>query len=233
MSEWWTYTLSDFLLFSPKTYERLLERYNAAVWPAQIAALLLGALILVLIRRPSPARSRVVAGLLAALWVWVAIAFQLRRYATINWAAKYFGWAFLLEAGLLLAIGLASSLLFGSARAAAVRAGTVLYLFALAIEPILGAAAKGPSRAEVFGVLPDPTAIGTLGLLAAARGRGRTLLMIVPALWCLTGGLTLLALKDAGFWIPPLLAVAAIVVAFADSRARGRASSEAPASVGA
>ena len=42
MSEWWTYTLSDFLLFSPRTYYRLFEIYNAAIWPAQIVALGLG-----------------------------------------------------------------------------------------------------------------------------------------------------------------------------------------------
>ena len=39
MSEWWTYHLSDFLLFSPRTYYRLFELYNAAIWPAQIVAL--------------------------------------------------------------------------------------------------------------------------------------------------------------------------------------------------
>ena len=37
MSEWWTYTLSDFLLFSPRTYYRLFELYNDEIWPAQIA----------------------------------------------------------------------------------------------------------------------------------------------------------------------------------------------------
>ena len=39
MSEWWTYSLSDFLLFSPRTYYRLLELYNLAIWPTQLAAL--------------------------------------------------------------------------------------------------------------------------------------------------------------------------------------------------
>ena len=36
MSEWWTYTISDFLMFSPRTYYRMLERYNTAIWPGQI-----------------------------------------------------------------------------------------------------------------------------------------------------------------------------------------------------
>lgn len=33
MSEWWTYRLSDFLMFSPATYWRMVERYNREVWP--------------------------------------------------------------------------------------------------------------------------------------------------------------------------------------------------------
>ena len=35
MPEWWTYSLSDFLMFSPRTYYRLFELHNAAIWPAQ------------------------------------------------------------------------------------------------------------------------------------------------------------------------------------------------------
>ena len=51
MSEWWTYELSDFLLFSPRTYYRLFELYNRDVWPAQILALALGVAIVALWRR--------------------------------------------------------------------------------------------------------------------------------------------------------------------------------------
>ncbi len=47
MSEWWTYRLEDFLLFSPRVYWRMFELHNEAVWPLQIATLLLGAAILV------------------------------------------------------------------------------------------------------------------------------------------------------------------------------------------
>jgi hypothetical protein len=33
MSEWWTYRLTSFLLFSPRTYYRTIERYNLEIWP--------------------------------------------------------------------------------------------------------------------------------------------------------------------------------------------------------
>jgi hypothetical protein len=107
MSEWWTYSLSDFLLFSPRTYYRLLELYNLAIWPAQLLALALGVLILALLR-PGPAwQGRGVAAVLAACWLWVAWAYFLERYETINWAASYFAFGFAIEALLLLWIGVA------------------------------------------------------------------------------------------------------------------------------
>ena len=48
MSEWSTYRLADFLLFSPEIYYRLFELHNNAVWPAQLAAALAGLGILAL-----------------------------------------------------------------------------------------------------------------------------------------------------------------------------------------
>src|SRR6185503_512245 len=97
MSEWWTYTISDFLMYSPRTYYRMLERYNHAIWPGQILTLGLGLVMLALLRRPSPRQGRILSGLVALLWGMVGWGFLWRRYASINWAATYFAWAFALE----------------------------------------------------------------------------------------------------------------------------------------
>ena len=75
MAEWWTYALSDFLLFSPRTYYRLFELYNAAVWPEQVLAAAAGLAIAAMLRKPRPWQGRVVAGLLAACWLWIAWAY--------------------------------------------------------------------------------------------------------------------------------------------------------------
>ena len=72
MSEWWSYSLSSFLLFSARTYYRLFELTNADVWPLQIVTLAAGVAILVLIVRRTASGSRVVAAILAALWLFVA-----------------------------------------------------------------------------------------------------------------------------------------------------------------
>ena len=76
MAEWWTYALPDFLLFSPRTYYRLFELYNAAVWPGQVLAAAAGLAIVAMLRKPRPWQGRVVAVLLAACWLWIAWAYQ-------------------------------------------------------------------------------------------------------------------------------------------------------------
>ena len=226
MSEWWTYTLSDFLLFSPRTYYRLFEIYNAAIWPAQIVAVALGAAILGLLRRAGAARGRWIAAILSAGWLWIAIAFHLHRYATINWAAVYFAGAFGLEAALLFWTGvLRGRLMFEPDASTARRAGLWIFLFALLVEPLfcplLG---RGWQGVEIFGVTPDPTAVATLGLLLAAAGRVRWELVLVPAIWCAISGATLTAMKARDAWVLPLAGALVLFLAFRRRWTRDRGS---------
>jgi hypothetical protein len=215
MSEWWTYSLSDFLLFSPRTYYQLFEIYNAAIWPAQIVALGLGLTIISLLGRAAAGRGRVIAAILAACWLWIAIAFHAHRYATINWAAVYFAWAFGLEAALLIWMGIVRGrLVFERPADPGSRAGPWIFLFALVVEPLVGPLlGRGWRGVEIFGVAPDPTAVATLGILLLANSRGRWLLMVIPVFWCAITGAFLLAMKAPDFWIAPLAGVIAILFA--------------------
>jgi Family of unknown function (DUF6064) len=225
MSEWWTYRLSDFLLFSPQTYYRLFELYNAAIWPAQLVAIVLGLAVGILGRRPGPSRGRWIAAILAGCWLWVAIAFHAHRYATINWAAVDFAWGFGFEAALLIWTGvLRGKLVFGPGEGAIGRASVGIFLFALLAQPVIGPLFGRPWRqVEVFGVAPDPTAVGTLGILLLAAGRVRWELLAVPAIWCAITGATLLAMKAPDAWVTPLAAALAVVLAVRKTRARRRA----------
>ena len=105
MPDWLTYRLSDFLLFSPRTYYRMFELYHTQVWPIHLVVLGSVVGIVVLLRREEEWRDRAIAGVLAVWWLWVAIAFHLQRYATINWAARYFAALFVIQALLLLWFG--------------------------------------------------------------------------------------------------------------------------------
>jgi hypothetical protein len=223
MSEWWTYTLSDFLLFSPRTYYRLFELYNAAIWPAQIAAVAAGVFLAALARRGGEAAGRLAAGILAGCWLFVALAFHAARYATINWAAVYFAWAFGLEAALLLWFGVVrrAIVLEPAGRGFPRRAGLAILVFALAALPLLGPLRGRPWRqVELFGVAPDPTAVGALGVLLFAAVRPRRRLLAIPVLWCAVSGATLLAMKEPGAWL--MFAAAALGIALSIGRRDGR-----------
>jgi hypothetical protein len=209
MTEWWSYTLSDFLLFSSRTYYRLLERHNEAVWPAQILTLGLGLVILGLLRRPRAWQGRAIAAILAMLWAWLAWAFFWKRYATINWAAIYLVPLFALQVFLLVWTGVVRrGLTFRLSRGAAGILGTALFILSLSLYPMIAPASGRPwDQAEIFGIAPDPTVIATLGLLLLTAGRTRWELLAVPVLWCVISGTTLYALHSAKAWAPPLAAL--------------------------
>jgi hypothetical protein len=211
MSEWWTYSLSDLLMFSAKTYYRLFELYNLAIWPAQLIAAVIGVAVLVCVARGGVAAGRVAAGMLAACWLWVAWAYHAERYATINLAANYFAIGFVIEALLLLWIGtVRGRLVLEPVRSGIDRAALGLLLFALLVYPLL-ATASGRSwrQMETFGVAPDPTAVATLGLLLLSA-RVPWLLLPIPLLWCAISGATLWTMQAPAAWIAPLAALLAL-----------------------
>jgi hypothetical protein len=227
MPEWWTYSLSDFLLFSPRTYYRLVERYNLATWPVHLLTLALGMVIAALLRRPTPGHSRVVAAVLVVLWAWVGWAFVVTRYATINWAASWLAWLFAAEVLLLGWMGvLTGRLRFEVGREARSRVGAGLFAGSLAVYPLLAPAlGRGWSQAETFGVMPDPTVLGTMGLLLMAQGStgARRLALVAPVVWCLLSGATLLAMHSPEAWIVLAAAVLAPALpAILRSRRAGR-----------
>jgi Family of unknown function (DUF6064) len=214
MPEWWTYTLSDFLLFSPRTYYRLIERHNQAVWPGQMVTIGLGLVIAGLLRRPAPWQGRAVSAILAVLWSWIAWAFLWRRYATINWAVTYLAWTFAIEVLLLMWIGIIrGGLAFRWRPNARETLGIALLTLSLTLYPVLAPLLhRGWHQAEVFGVVPDPTVIATIGLLLLAEGPAHWGLLVVPVLWCFFSGATLLAMgspEASAVLAAALLAVAA------------------------
>jgi hypothetical protein len=230
MSEWWTYSLSDFLLFSPRTYYRLFELYHVAVWPLQVIALAVGIAILVLWLAGGPWRGRAVAALLAACWTWVAWAYLWERYDTINWAASYFALGFALEALLLIGTGVVRDRLQPAPATNTVAiAGLGVFLFALAGYPLIGPLLGRPwLGAEVFGMMPDPTVAATFGLLSAAR-RAHWELLVFPALWSAISGATLWAMQSPEAPLLPGVAAFALVLAGWKSWSRGGHDGDDPA----
>lgn len=222
MPEWQTYSLADFLMFAPRTYWRLVELYNAGVWPAQAAAVAVGCAALLLAARGGSTSARIVPALLAAAWAWVAWGWLHSRFATINWPAAYAAAAFAVEAALLAAFALRRDGLQDAARSVATRAGLALAAFAVAAYPFTALlAGRGMATAEVAGLMPDPTAIATLGFVLRASPGARLVLMPVPLLACCASAAMHWTMRTPLWWLPLVAAVAACGLAFASGgRAR-------------
>jgi Family of unknown function (DUF6064) len=215
MTEWWSYSLRDLLLFSPRTYYRLFELYNLELWPLQFFFLALGTAIFLLRLRHRKMTGQALAAILALCWLWVAWAYHSQRYASINWAANYYALAFALEALLLLWLGVVRGLFtIAPAGSARQRIGLGLFVFALLCFPLLGPLqGRSFTQAEIFGMTPDPTALATLGILLCSGVRPLWWLIPIPAAWCLISAATLWAMGSPDWMMAPLVALLALSLA--------------------
>jgi hypothetical protein len=167
--------------------------------------LLIGAGILAMLFRPRAWADRVIPAVLAAAWLSVSAGFLWMHYAAIDWAAVYFVPVFVGEALVAFWLGTVHGrLTFAAERGVAGMIGIALYVYALALHPLIAlVAGRQLQAAEVLGVAPEPTAIATLGLLSlAARRTGTLPLIILPIIWCLASALTLRTMGASEGWIP-------------------------------
>jgi hypothetical protein len=210
MSEWWTYRPADFLLFSPSTYFRLFELYNEWLWPAQPLVALGWLALLAELWRGAAWAPRALLLALALAWAWIAWAFHAQRYAAINWAASGFAVAFALQAAVL------SAAAFGAHRLTPPpRLGIALLAGALLAMPLIPPAfGRAWVETESFGLTPDATALGTLGVLLMFVPAYRVIALIwwlVPLCWIVVSGLSLYAMGES-VWalLLPMAAVASL-----------------------
>lgn len=220
MADWLSYSLSDFLMFTPDTYDRLFELHNAAVWPAQILAVLAAAAIAVLLWRRPPWQGRAVAAILAAAWLFVGWAFLLERYSTIFPAASWLAWLFFAQGGLLAWSAVRRNAdRFSLSDDASGRLAAMLLAVALVLQPLAGPLGGQPwNGVELFAIAPDPTASATIAVLLLGAGRVRWTLMVLPLLWCLVSGLTLAAMDSPHALLMPVFGLLAVCGALLRSR---------------
>ncbi len=192
MSDWTSYQFQDFVPFTAEIYYRLQERTGEIFWPLHLMTLLLGGLSLFWAINQRP---RIACLLLAPLWAWVGVGYFLQRYAALNWAGHYIGWAFLAQALLFLVLAITHWKLVPPANLQRVPAviGLLTALFGLLVYPLVAPLLGHPwFQAETFGIHPTPTAITSVGvILLISHGVGQWLVAVIPLLWLLFSGMTL------------------------------------------
>lgn len=210
MSEWWTYSLSDFLMFSARSYYRQFALMNRELWPLHLLVLAAGVLLLACMLRPRAAASRAAFAVLALAWAWVAWAYHLERYADINTGAPWFAAGFGVQAVLLAWMALRTA----AQPVAGVQSWLARFLViaALAYPLLAPLAGRSLMQAEVFGLAPDPTVVATLGALLFWRAPWA--LWLIPLAWCAISSATLFELRAAQGWVLPPLALITVVFAF-------------------
>lgn len=195
MSEWWTFGLSDFLMFSSRSYERLLLAHGAARWPLQPVAAA-GALALGALAASGRLSARWLLAALALAWAAVAADFLATRYALIHLGARPMAWACGLQA-----LGLAVAAAGGRVAAPSARSLLPAAVALLAYPAITAVSGRPPGTEEWAGFTPDPTAVLTLALLPATLpSRRAALLWALPAAILAVGAATLHLLRWPDAW---------------------------------
>ena len=201
----------------PFTIEQFLEvfrRYNTAVWPMQWILVLLALVAIALALRDRPNGNRVVSTLLAALWLWMALAYHLTFFASVNRAAVGFAVVFAAEAAMFAWLALRARPV--SYRPRSKRDGIVgglVLAYALVIYPALGLlVGHAYPESPTFGV-PCPTTIFTLGLAVWAP-RFPWPVLIIPVAWAVVGtsaAVNLAMAEDFGLLAAAIVSAAALI----------------------
>ena len=175
------------LPFTREQFFDLFAAYNAALWPALAALWTASAVVSVLLLSSGRPHDRWISALLAAHWVWSAVAYHAVFFTRINPAAWMFAALFLVQAALLFRLGVVQGhVSFARRRGAWTVVAWFLVAYSL-LYPAINAAQHGTwSRIPTFGV-PCPTTIFTAGLLLLAK-EASWRLSLVPVIWSVIGG---------------------------------------------
>lgn len=178
------------LPFTPEQFFGVFAVYNAAVWPAQAVAYLLGLAVVAALLRPTPRGRRLVAGVLAAMWIWNGVAYHGLYFAQINPAAPAFAALFVTQGLLFIVFGIARPrLAFGHTRGGSAVLGWALVAYATLLYPLLGDWSGHAYPAQpTFGITPCPVTLFSVGTLLITSKPVPGWILVIPLLWSLVGG---------------------------------------------
>lgn len=201
------------LPFTAEQFLAVFERYNQAIWPAQIVAYVLGLAAIFLALRPRPYGDTIVSSILVVLWLWTGLVYHVLFFASINPIATAFGAVFVGQAAIWAFEGVGRShLRFRVARDLPSSIGFVFVLYAMVLYPLIGQLlGHGYPRSPSFGVTPCPLTIFTFGLLLWSRVRVPRYVLAIPIAWSVVGTTAAVSLgivEDLGLLVAALVGMA-------------------------
>jgi len=203
----------------PFTVEQFLgvfERYNLAVWPAQLFLYAIAIIAVCLALRRKADFSRGISLILSAFWIWMGLVYHFWFFSTINSAALLFALFFVVQGVLFFIAGAWKQQLKFRFRPNLLGIlGGAFLLYALVIYPALGywLGHQYPA-APTFG-LPCPTTIFTLGMLLWTDRSVPLYLLAIPLAWSFMGfwaAVSLGMIEDCGLLVAGLLSSLLIIL---------------------
>jgi uncharacterized protein DUF6064 len=198
------------LPFSSEQFLAVFVKYNNAIWPIQIAAYLLGGIAVALLFRKTREADRIIAAILAMMWLWTGFGYHGLSFSVINKAAYPFAALFVVQGICFIYAGVyRQHMRFGLRPGTATWVGIVLVAYAAILYPLIGVA-TGHRYPEMpmFGVTPCPVTIFTLGMLLLTIGPVPHWILVAPGVWSVIGGSAAMLLNVPQDW---LLLVSGIV----------------------
>lgn len=188
--------------FTSEQFLAVFADYNTAIWPVQIAAYLLGSLAATLLLFKTREADRIIASILALMWLWTGISYHGLWFSTINKAAYFFAVLFVIQGCYFLYLGLSRQVHFAFRLNVVCWIGMGLIAYAAIIYPLVGmATGHSYPHMPMFGVTPCPVTIFTFGLLLLTTGQVPRGLLVVPFIWSLIGGSAAILLNVKQDWL--------------------------------
>jgi hypothetical protein len=191
------------LPFTHEQFRAVFAAYNAAVWPAQVLAYVLGGAMVAALLRRWPGSGRFAAAGLALMWAWTGVAYHALHFSAINRAAWAFAALFVAQALLFVEAGVwRRGLEIAPPRGAAGVLGWALIGYAALLYPLLGLMLghRYPAM-PMFGITPCPVTIFSFGVLLLARAPVPRRLWVIPLIWSLVGGSAAMLLAVPQHWV--------------------------------
>lgn len=191
MFELSTYNLSDFILFSENVYYRQFSLYNSGTWPIHLFAIIFGIFALVSSWGKSFFHNKGLTLGLVIFWCWTAGAFLYLQFLQIHIVADWYALGFVIQALLMAWLG-GFKQQFENVTKSKPRKiiGRLVLVFAIFLYPFIAVlTGRNWLEFELFGMAPDPTALGTLGILILHRVSW--VLYIIPVIWLVISYITI------------------------------------------